>query len=118
VHYDGEDLTLVARQAGMSEHAVADLHCRTGYRVAFCGFSPGFAYLAELPPQLRMARRQTPRTSVPPGAVAVAGEFTAVYPRASPGGWQIIGHTDTSLWDPHRDPPALLAPGDQVRFTW
>jgi KipI family sensor histidine kinase inhibitor len=117
VRYDGEDLAFVARQAGLSEHQVIQQHSSAEFRVAFCGFSPGFAYLTGVPLSLQMPRRSTPRTSVPAGALGLAGEFTAVYPRPSPGGWQIIGHTTVQMWDSHRDPPALLAPGDRVRFV-
>jgi KipI family sensor histidine kinase inhibitor len=117
VRYDGEDLAFVARQAGLSEHEVIEKHSNAEFRVAFCGFSPGFAYLTGVPPSLQMPRRSTPRSSVPAGAVGLAGEFTAVYPRPSPGGWQIVGSTTVKMWDARRDPPALLAPGDRVRFV-
>lgn len=117
VRYDGEDLAEVATLAGVSEREVVERHLARGYTSAFCGFSPGFAYLTGLDPVLHVARRDTPRTRVRAGAVAVAAEFTAVYPRESPGGWRILGHTDLAVWDLDRDPPALLAPGTRVRFV-
>ena len=83
---------------------------------AFCGFSPGFAYLAGLPEELAVPRLDTPRTKVPAGAVALAGTWCAAYPTASPGGWRLIGRTDAALWDAAREQPALLAPGTRVRF--
>ncbi len=116
VHYDGPDLELVARTAGMSEAEVVALHSGTEYEVAFCGFAPGFGYLVGLPEALRQPRLDSPRTKVPAGSVAIAGEFTAAYPRATPGGWRLIGRTDATLFDARRDVPALLAPGDRVRF--
>ena len=116
VHYDGPDLELVARTAGMSEADVVALHSGTEYEVAFCGFAPGFGYLVGLPEALRQPRLDSPRTKVPAGSVAIAGEFTAAYPRATPGGWRLLGHTDATLFDARREVPALLAPGDRVRF--
>jgi KipI family sensor histidine kinase inhibitor len=117
VVYDGEDLDAVAGHAGLSREEVVAAHAGGEYVVAFGGFAPGFGYLTGLDERLRVPRRDTPRTKVPAGAVAVADTFTAVYPRASPGGWQLIGRTDATLWDDARDPPALLAPGTRVRFT-
>jgi KipI family sensor histidine kinase inhibitor len=116
VVYDGADLDDVAAEVGMSADAVADLHSSADYVVRFCGFSPGFAYLDGLPEQLRVPRRAEPRTAVPAGAVGVAGEFTGVYPRRSPGGWRLLGRTDVTLWDATKRSPALLAPGTRVRF--
>jgi len=116
VRYDGADLSYVASLAGISEHEVVQRHVAGRYTSAFCGFAPGFAYLTGLDPMLHVARRDTPRTRVPAGAVALADEFTAVYPRESPGGWRIIGHTDVAVWDLDRDPPTVLAPGTRVRF--
>nr|WP_253670273.1 5-oxoprolinase subunit PxpB [Streptoalloteichus tenebrarius] len=116
VVYDGPDLDLVASMAGLSRDEVVALHAGARYRVAFCGFSPGFGYLVGLPEPLRQPRLDTPRTAVPAGAVGLAGEFTAVYPRSSPGGWRLVGHTNVTVFDPRRDPPALLTPGDEVRF--
>jgi 5-oxoprolinase (ATP-hydrolysing) subunit B len=117
VVYDGEDLTAVAAACGLSTAEVVDRHATTTYRAAFCGFAPGFAYLTGLDPALHLPRRGTPRTRVPAGSVAVAAEYTAVYPSASPGGWHLIGSTDTRLFDPRRDPPALIVPGAVVRFS-
>jgi KipI family sensor histidine kinase inhibitor len=117
VRYDGPDLDLVAETAGLTTTEVVELHTGGDYRVAFCGFAPGFAYLDGLDPALHVPRRDTPRTRVPPGAVAVAGRWTAAYPGASPGGWRLVGRTDAPLWDAGREPPALLAPGARVRFV-
>jgi KipI family sensor histidine kinase inhibitor len=116
VRYDGEDLAMVARAAGLSEEDVVGLHTGAVYTVAFTGFAPGFGYLIGLPAALRQPRLESPRTRVPSGAVGVAGEFTGVYPRESPGGWRLLGHTSATLFDPAVDPPALFAPGDRVRF--
>jgi KipI family sensor histidine kinase inhibitor len=116
VHYDGEDLSRIAQDAGCSEDAVVELHTGAIYTVAFTGFAPGFGYLTGLPDELRQPRLETPRTRVPAGSAGLAGEFTGVYPRESPGGWRLLGHTSATLFDPHADPPALLAPGDRVRF--
>jgi 5-oxoprolinase (ATP-hydrolysing) subunit B len=116
VRYDGADLTEVAKLTGITEREVIDLHTGGKYEVAFCGFAPGFGYLTGLDPILRLPRRTTPRTRVPAGAVGLAGEFTGVYPRESPGGWQLIGRTDLRVWDLRREPPALFQPGAPVRF--
>ncbi|KOX35014.1 allophanate hydrolase [Saccharothrix sp. NRRL B-16348] len=116
VRYDGPDLDLVAETAGLTTAEVVELHAGADYRVAFCGFAPGFAYLTGLPEPLRQPRLDSPRTKVPAGSVGVAGEFTAAYPRATPGGWRLIGRTDAPLFDPRRPTPALLTPGDRVRF--
>lgn len=117
VRYDGVDLEPVADVIGVSSEEVVARHCGAEYTVAFCGFSPGFAYLTGLDPLLHVARLPQPRTSVPAGAVAIAAEFTGVYPRSSPGGWRILGTTDAPLWDLARADPALLVPGDRVRFV-
>ena len=117
VSYDGPDLDEVARLTGLTAAEVIAAHTATPWRVAFGGFAPGFAYLTGGDPRLRVPRRGVPRTSVPAGAVALAGEFSAVYPQSSPGGWQLIGRTDTVMFDPARDPAALLRPGDRVRFV-
>lgn len=117
VHYDGADLDLVARTAELSVPEVVELHSGAAYIVAFCGFSPGYGYLIGLPEPLQQARLADSRPKVPAGSVGVAGTFTGVYPRSSPGGWRLIGHTDQVMFDPEADPPSLLAPGDRVRFT-
>jgi KipI family sensor histidine kinase inhibitor len=117
VVYDGEDLAEVAGLSGLSEEELVARHTRPEYRVAFCGFAPGFAYLIGGDPALRVPRRGDPRTGVPAGSVALADEFTGVYPRQMPGGWQLIGRTDAVLWDLDRDPPALLPPVTRVRFV-
>ncbi len=116
VAYDGPDLAEVASLIGLSEQEVVEAHTGTPWRVGFGGFAPGFAYLVDGDPRLDVARRGEPRTKVPPGAVGLAGTFSGVYPRSSPGGWQLIGRTDAVLWDEQRDPPALLRPGWSVRF--
>ena len=116
VHYDGEDLAEVARLTGLTEADVIRFHTESPWRVAFGGFAPGFAYLVTDGDPLDVPRRATPRTAVPAGAVGLAGAFTGVYPRSSPGGWQLIGRTDAELWDETADPPALLRPGTVVRF--
>lgn len=116
VHYDGPDLEEVARLVGLSSAEVIAAHTGTPWRVGFGGFAPGFAYLVDGDPRLDVPRRDIPRTSVPAGAVGLAGSFSGIYPRSSPGGWQILGHTTESLWDINRTPPALLQPGATVRF--
>ncbi|HEY4455552.1 MAG TPA: allophanate hydrolase subunit 1 [Pseudonocardiaceae bacterium] len=116
VHYDGPDLALVAETAGIGVAEVAALHSGVEYSVAFSGFAPGFGYLVGLPDALCQPRLDQPRTKVPAGSVGIAGEFTGAYPRSSPGGWRLIGRTDAVLFDSHRDRPALLTPGDRVRF--
>ncbi|MFC7910881.1 5-oxoprolinase subunit B family protein [Streptomyces nigra] len=117
VRYDGPDLGDVAAHWGVSPREVARIHADTEFSVAFCGFAPGFGYLTGLPRRYDVPRRATPRTAVPAGAVALAGPYTGVYPRSSPGGWQLIGTTDAVLWDHTRLPAALLAPGTRVRFV-
>jgi KipI family sensor histidine kinase inhibitor len=116
VTYDGADLTDVARHAGLSEEDVVALHTEAPMRVAFCGFAPGFAYIDDLPAPLRLPRLATPRKQVPTGSVAVAEQYTGVYPRSSPGGWRLIGRTEADLWNLDRDNPALLRPGVLVQF--
>jgi KipI family sensor histidine kinase inhibitor len=116
VRYDGDDLAEVAALTGLSRDDVVARHTAPDYLVAFLGFAPGFPYLVGLDPALHVPRRATPRTSVPAGAVGLAGDQTGIYPRATPGGWQLIGRTDVVLFDPHREPPALLSPGDRLRF--
>ncbi|WP_371495548.1 5-oxoprolinase subunit PxpB [Kitasatospora sp. NBC_00374] len=114
--YDGADLAEVAALWGVSAEAAVRIHSEAEYRVAFCGFAPGFGYLTGLPDRYEVPRRATPRSSVPAGSVALAGPYTGVYPRSSPGGWQLLGRTTAALWDLGREPPALLAPGVRVRF--
>jgi KipI family sensor histidine kinase inhibitor len=116
VVYDGPDLEEVARLSGLTPDEVVAVHTATPLRVGFGGFAPGFAYLVGGDQRLHVPRRSEPRTRVPAGSVALAGEFSGVYPRESPGGWQLIGHTDAVLWDVDHDPPALLTPGHTVRF--
>jgi KipI family sensor histidine kinase inhibitor len=116
VRYDGADLAAVAKATGLSEDEVVAVHTGPEYTVAFTGFAPGFGYLTGLDERLRLPRRDSPRTRVPAGSVALAGEFTGVYPRPSPGGWHLLGSTTAPLWDPSREPPALLGPGTKVRF--
>lgn len=113
----GPDLAALARHCGMSESAAIALHSGTEYRVHFLGFAPGFPYLGGLDPALAMPRHAVPRAVVPAGAVGVAGAQTGIYPQAGPGGWQILGRTPLRLFDPRREPPCLLAPGDRLRFA-
>lgn len=114
---DGPDLDEVAERLGRSPAEVAALHAGRVYVVHMLGFSPGFAYLGTLPRSLAVPRREVPRTRVPAGSVAIAARQTAVYPIASPGGWNVIGHTEAVLWDPLRDPPTPVGPGRRVRFV-
>lgn len=117
VHYDGADLDRVADLTGLSPEAVIAAHTGGPWRVAFSGFAPGFAYLDGGDPRLAVPRLATPRTSVPAGSVALADGYSGIYPRSSPGGWQLIGRTGVALWDADREPPALLRPGWWVRFV-
>ncbi|WP_052462368.1 5-oxoprolinase subunit B/C family protein [Nigerium massiliense] len=117
VVYDGPDLDEVARLTRLSVDDVIAAHTSRPWRVAFGGFAPGFSYLVDGDPRLQVPRRDEPRTTVPAGAVGLAGAFSGIYPRSSPGGWQLLGHTDTVLWDADREPPALLQPGAHVRFV-
>lgn len=112
----GPDLQQVAAQTNLSPQRIIQLHTSTEYTVSFLGFSPGFAYLEGLPDELRVPRLASPRPRVPAGSVAVAGSQTAIYPQATPGGWSIIGHTTTTLFDQTAYPPNLLQLGDRVRF--
>ncbi|MGW9628775.1 5-oxoprolinase subunit B/C family protein [Microbacterium sp. NPDC055521] len=116
VRYDGEDLDEVASLLGVSAEEVVNRHLAAQWQVAFSGFAPGFGYTVGSDPLFDVPRRSSPRTRVPAGSVALAGQFTGVYPRESPGGWQLIGRTDAVMWDIDRDPPALLSPGTLVRF--
>jgi KipI family sensor histidine kinase inhibitor len=117
VVYDGPDLEEVAGLTGLSPEAVIERHTSAEYVAAFLGFLPGFAYLTGGDERLRVPRREVPRTQVPGGTVAIAGPYSGVYPRDSPGGWRLLGSTATLMFDPAREPPALLAPGDRVRFV-
>ncbi len=117
VVYDGIDLDSVAAATGMTSEDVVEVHSSVVYSAAFLGFTPGWAYLVELPPSLRLPRRPTPRTSVPAGSVAIANEFTGVYPTVSPGGWHILGRTTAAMFDVERSKPALVMAGDRVRFV-
>lgn len=116
VVYDGEDLAAVAELCGMSTEALVSTHTSAAWVGAFGGFAPGFTYCTADPAPLDVPRRTSPRTSVPAGSVAVAGRFSAVYPRASPGGWQLLGRTAATMWDLDRERPALVRPGDAVRY--
>ena len=117
VTYDGEDLAEVAASCRMRPLDVVELHSRAEYTVAFIGFQPGFPYLLGLPAQLAVPRLASPRVKVPAGSVAIAGEYSGIYPDATPGGWRLIGRTDTVLFDAESTPPATLQPGDVVRFV-
>jgi len=117
VIYDGDDLEDTARLLGCDVAELVDRHTEDEWTVAFCGFTPGFGYLTSTTRQWNVARRSSPRTKVPPGSVALAGMYSGVYPRESPGGWQLIGRTDVALFDLARDPAALLRPGNRVRFV-
>jgi KipI family sensor histidine kinase inhibitor len=116
VVFDGPDLPEVAELTRRSVPALVEALLAVEFTVAFGGFAPGFGYLTGLPEELHVPRRATPRTRVPAGAVGLAGPFAGAYPRPSPGGWQLVGHTDAVLFDVDRDPPALLSPGRRVRF--
>lgn len=116
VVYDGADLDDVAALSGLSPGEVVERHTGRELVVGWLGFAPGFAYLTGLDPALHVPRLDTPRTSVPAGAVAVAGPYSAVYPSASPGGWRLLGRSATAVWDVAAEPPALLTPGTRVRF--
>jgi KipI family sensor histidine kinase inhibitor len=116
VRYDGEDLQEVAGLTGTTVDEVVRRHCGRDYLVAFTGFAPGFAYLADGDPRLAVPRRTSPRTHVPAGSVGLAGAFSGIYPKASPGGWQLIGNTPLTMFDLDRTPASLLQPGYRVRF--
>ena len=113
---EGPDLDATAALLGLTSAEVVEAHAGTTYEVFFLGFAPGFGYLGPLPEALEAPRLETPRPRVPAGSVSIAGRQTAVYPSARPGGWRLIGRTETRVWDVRRDPPALFAPGDRVRF--
>ena len=114
---DGPDLDAVAERCGLTPAQVVEAHSSVVYRAYMLGFSPGFAYLGELPAELDLPRLDTPRPRVPAGSVAIAGRQTAVYPQSTPGGWHLIGRTDAAVWDPSRAQPALITPGAAVRFV-
>lgn len=117
VHYDGPDLVEVAQYLSLSVAELIRLHTASAWTAAFTGFAPGFAYLVTDHEKLRVPRRNTPRTTIPAGSVALAGEFSAIYPTSSPAGWQLIGRTAVQLWDAGKsDHPALITPGARVRF--
>lgn len=117
VVYDGDDLDEVAALTGLTTTEVIEAHTGRPWLAAFSGFAPGFVYLAGGDPRLNVPRRSSPRTKVPAGSVGLAGELSGVYPRSSPGGWQLIGRTYVPLWDLSTDPPALLTPGARVQFV-
>ena len=115
--YDGPDLDETASRSKVSGDELVALHTGREYRAYFLGFLPGFAYCGMLDPRIVAPRLGRPRERVPAGAVAIADGQTAVYPLDSPGGWRLIGHTDTRIFDPSKDPPTLIRPGDRVRFV-
>ncbi|MDG4816374.1 allophanate hydrolase subunit 1 [Micromonospora sp. WMMD956] len=117
VTYDGADLPVVAGHWGVAVPEVIARLTGTPFRVAFCGFAPGFAYLTGLPPEWAVPRLATPRPRVPAGSVALAGPYAGIYPGASPGGWLLVGRTGLTLFDVTVDPPARLAPGTRVRLA-
>jgi KipI family sensor histidine kinase inhibitor len=117
VRYDGEDLDEAAQLLGCDSQELVRRHTAAQWTVAFCGFMPGFGYLVSHGWTTQVPRRPSPRTKVPSGSVALAGEFSGVYPRESPGGWQLIGRSTLTMFDPSRDPAALLRPGTRVRFV-
>lgn len=117
VVYDGEDLARVGELTGLGVDGVIEAHTASRWTVAFTGFAPGFGYLVGGDERLRVPRRTAPRSAVPAGSVGLADDLSGIYPRRSPGGWQLIGRTDLPMWDADRDPPALLEPGAGVRFV-
>ena len=117
VRYDGPDLAFVAEHWGVSEDDVVAAHGEIEFVASFCGFAPGFSYLAGLPDDRSVPRLDSPRARIPSGSVALAGTWCGVYPTESPGGWRILGHTDVVLWDADSPEPALLPPGTRVRFV-
>lgn len=117
VRYDGPDLEEVARITGLTIDEVVAMHSGATYVAAFAGFAPGFMYCTGLPDRLQIPRRDTPRTAVPKGSLAIADVYTAIYPTVSPGGWNLIGHTDVELFDLQAADPSLIKPGDRVRFV-
>ena len=117
VRYDGEDLPGIAQECGMSVEETINRHLAAEYVAEFCGFAPGFAYLSGLDPLLHLPRLDSPRTRVPAGSVSIAAMYSAIYPNSSPGGWHLIGSTAVAIWDIDRTPPALIEPGQRVRFV-
>lgn len=117
VRYDGPDLDDVAAHTGLSTRDIVAAHTGRPWRVGFAGFAPGFAYLVDGDPRLRVPRRAEPRPRIASGSVGLAGEFSGIYPRASPGGWQLLGTTDAAVWDITQPQPALLRPGMLVQFV-
>jgi KipI family sensor histidine kinase inhibitor len=117
VTFNGPDLPAVAELWGVTPDEVADRLVGIGWHVAFCGFTPGWAYLAGLPQELAVPRLETPRPRVPAGSVGLADTYAGIYPTASPGGWRLVGRTDVTLFEPDRDPPTLLMPGTRVRLV-
>lgn len=115
--YDGADLAAVGELTGLGERGVVAAHTEQTWTVAFAGFAPGFGYLTGEDERLAVPRLDDPRTTVPAGSIGLAGPFSGIYPRASPGGWRLIGRTDLAMWQVDRDPPALLEPGVRVRFV-
>ena len=116
VVYDGPDLAFVAQQCGLTVEGVVREHTGTQHQVGFFGFAPGFAYIDGLSPRLHLPRRESPRTDIPAGSVAIAANQSVVYPGSTPGGWHLIGRTTTKLWDLQEEPPAKLAAGDRIIF--
>ncbi|UQB41284.1 allophanate hydrolase subunit 1 [Thiomicrospira microaerophila] len=116
VQYQGEDLNTLSQQLNLSIEQIIKLHSQTLWQVQALGFAPGFAYMGDAPPALRLPRRATPRTQVPAGAVAIAENYSAIYPIDSPGGWHIIGYTDFKTLDWTQTPPGCFNPGDQIQF--
>jgi KipI family sensor histidine kinase inhibitor len=114
---DGPDLPALATRAGVGERDAVAMHSAPLYTVAFIGFAPGFPYLLGLDARLAGARLSTPRPRIPAGSVGIGGEFTGIYPRATPGGWQLLGRTDAVLFDAGAADPALMTAGDRVRFV-
>ena len=114
---NGPDLSFVAEHNGLTVEEVVRIHSSRDYPVYMMGFTPGFPYLGGMDGRIAAPRLNSPRTNVPAGSVGIAGEQTGIYPMESPGGWQIIGRTETTLFDPNHEKPFLLAPGDQVRFV-
>ncbi|MES2359626.1 MAG: 5-oxoprolinase subunit PxpB [Gemmatimonadota bacterium] len=117
VRYDGPDLAEVAERTGLAQDELIEKHCSRTYRAYMTGFAPGFTYLGDLDEALVLPRRTNPRVRVPAGSVAIAGAQTAIYPLVTPGGWHLIGTTSMAMFDPTRDPPALVRAGDSVRFV-